>query len=49
MRHTTAAVEGDGGREEQSMGGGCRRFITTNTVGGLIGRRGEGVRRGEAL
>lgn len=41
MRHTTRPVERDGGEGEQSVGGGCRRFITT-TVGGLNGRRGRG-------
>lgn len=47
MRHTTKAVEMERGQVVESMGGGRRRFITTNTVGGLIGRRRGG--RGEAL
>lgn len=34
---------------EESMGGGRRRFIMTNTAGGLIGRRREGGDWGSSL
>lgn len=36
-------------KEELCTGGGRRRFITTNTVGGLIGRKRGGMRGGTVI
>lgn len=40
--HKGCRKRDDEGRDEQNVGGGRRRFITTNAIGGLTGRRRRG-------